>query len=145
MNDSKNPDHWRDRVSKSISKIDLPKAVWERILKIRNSPIRLIEDVIIGNPQKPHIVLPSGMKGYLLDYPDEFFLTEENREVLGRHNEIFQRKFSEIEGLPAILCGYGDIVFLNDYEYEIIEPFFDIDIACYAESILREGGTDAST
>jgi hypothetical protein len=145
MNDSKNPDQWKDRVSKSISKNDLPKDVWERILKIRNSPIRLIENVVIGNPQKPHIVLPSGMKGYLLEHPDEFFLTEEHREVLSRHNEIFQGSYSELEGIPAVLCGYENIVFLNDYEYEIIEPFFDIDLACYAESIIRNGGTDAST
>jgi len=92
-----------------------------------------------------NIVLPSGMKGYLLDYPDEFFLTEEHREVLNRHNEIFQGKCSEIEGLPAILCGYGDIVFLHDYEYEITDPFFDIGLACYAESIIRNRGTDASS
>ena len=44
MNNSKNPDQWKDRVSKSISKNDLPKDVWERILKIRNSPIKLIEN-----------------------------------------------------------------------------------------------------
>jgi len=140
MNNPKNSDRWKDRVSKSISKDDLPKEVWERILKIRNSPIKLVEDVIIGDRYKPHFVLPSGMKGYLLDYPEEFFLEWEQYEVLARHKQEFQGSNSELEGIPAILCGYDDIVFLHDYEYEISDPFFDMDIACFAESVIRDGG-----
>ena len=145
MNDPKNLDQWKDRVSKSISKDDLPKDAWERILKIRHFPIKLIEDVRIGDRHKPHVVLPSGLKGYLLEYPEAFFLEKEHYEALARHKEVFEGKNSEIEGLPAILYDYDDIVFLHDYEYEITDPFFDRNLADYAESVIRKGGTDAGT
>jgi len=34
MNNSKNPGQWKDRVSKSISKNDLPEDVWEHCIAI---------------------------------------------------------------------------------------------------------------
>lgn len=140
-----NPDFWCERITKTITKNDLPEGMWDWISKIRNSPIRLIESVPIGETNKPHMVLPAGMRGYLLDYPEEFALSEENRDRLSDHQKIFHGKYSELEGIPAIINGYADIVFLHDYEYEITSPFFDRALASYAESIIQKGESDAST
>ena len=46
-------DYWADRVSHSCKKDDLPPDIWDRICKIRNSPIQLVKDVIIGDLHKP--------------------------------------------------------------------------------------------
>lgn len=141
----KSENFWNDKVSDDLTKKNIPPDAWERICKIRNSPIELIQDVIVGESHKPHTVLPKGLKGYLLDYPEAFFLTEKDIEYLSDHNAIFQGIHSELESIPAVIRGYEELVFLHDDEYEIIPLFFDLGLACYAESIVRKGGTDAST
>lgn len=122
-------DFWRDKVSKSISKDDLPPEIWEKICKYRNSPIMLTRDHIIGDQNKPHMVLPKGLKGYLIDYPDVFFTSEDEREIVQPQEDF--------DFMPAIFKGCGDIIYLTD-DYEIIEPFFDMDLADYAEQFKIE-------
>lgn len=115
---------WEDNVSNSHGKHNISSEAWDRICKMRNSPIRLLEDYVIGDYHRPHTVLPKGLKGYLIDFPEAFFLTEDDLETISAFPNY----------VPASFSGYGEVVLLRDEDYEIIPPFFDMFIADYAFS-----------
>ena len=118
-------DFWYDHVSKSVSKDDIHPEVWERVCKMRNSPIKLVREVVIGEYHRPHTILPKDSKGYLMDYPEAFHLREGDLEsILSQPESGF---------IPAAICGYGEVVFLSDDDYEFIPPFFDMAIADYVD------------
>jgi len=120
-------DFWYDHVSKSHGKHNITPEAWERICKIRNSPIVLIEDLVIGESHKPHMVIPKGYKGFLIDYPDAFALSENDlKDIL-----INSSSDEDISGIPARFFGVNHVVFLRDYHYEIISPYFDMGLANY--------------
>jgi hypothetical protein len=96
---------WFDNVSKSDGKHNIAPDAWE--------------DVIVGELHKPHTVLPSGLKGYIIDHPEAFFLKEDDLIAFSDH----------VNCLPAVICGYGDIVFLRDDDYDVVTPFFDMGLA----------------
>jgi hypothetical protein len=115
-------DFWRENLSSDISKANLSPDAWEQICKIRSSPFRLVRELVIGQRHEPHLVLPVGSKGYLLDHPEVFHLSERDVERIATCNEI-----------PSIVIGYDRVVFLSETDYEIVPPFFDGDLAEYAE------------
>jgi hypothetical protein len=121
-------DFWIDNVSRSHGKHNISPEAWVRICKIRNSPIILIEDYVIGGEShKPHMVIPKGYKGYLIDHPEVFNLSEDELEAIKNHV-----RFPPLEeSIPAWFFGIDHIVFLFDYHYEIIDPYFDMGLANY--------------
>ena len=77
-------------------------------------------------------VFPKGLKGYLIDHPDVFHLSEEDREsiYLRSHPSYF---IPAENCIPAVICINGNgVIFLSDDDYEIISPFFDMGLADYA-------------
>lgn len=118
---------WRDNVSKSHGKHNIDHKIWEMICKFRNSPIKLVEDCILGEYHKLHEVIPKDCKGYLIDYPEVFHLSDEDLEQMEENNSFA----SEHQLLPACFPGLCHVVFLSDYQYEIIDPFFDMGLADY--------------
>lgn len=126
------PDFWHDNVATNINKNNISPEAWEKICKIRNSPIILIQDLIIGESHKPHRVVPKGYKGYLIDYPEVFNITESEFEEINRYRNTKWIEEKE-KPVPALFYGVGHVVYLSDYHYEIIEPFFDMNVANYAQ------------
>lgn len=125
MIDKQLPDEfWIDNISRDDGKHNLSQEVWERICKVRNSPIRLVRDKIIGEPHKPHTVIPEGYRGYLIDFPEAFYLSDEDQQRIAAHS-----RFNHWDPIPASICGYEGIVFLHDGDYEIVPPFFDLMLA----------------
>ncbi len=110
---------WRENVSKSHGKHNIPVPAWEKICKIQNSPIQLIKDFLIGGRHKPNTILPQGSIGYLIDFPEAFSFSEEERQQIATSED----------SIPAVIRGYPEIVFLKDDDYEIIEPFFNMALA----------------
>jgi hypothetical protein len=121
---------WKDNVSRNHGKHNILPAAWEIICKIRNSPIRLLKPVIIGEDDKPHIVIPKGYKGYLIDFPEAFSLPDHDLKAI-YSNSLMDENLRRI---PTWFCGINDVVFLNDEDYEIIAPYFDIGLANYGGS-----------
>jgi len=118
-------DFWEEHISRSIHKNDITTEAWNKITKWRNSPIRLTKRKTFGDTRKPHIVFPKGCRGYLIDHPEVFNLSE-NDLLFIQDREFFDE-------IPAIICGFWLPVSLKDDEYEIIQPFFDDEIASFAE------------
>lgn len=127
---------WKDNISKSNGKHNTDPEAWELICQIRNSPIKLIRDVIQGHPNKPHEVLPEGLKGYLIDDVEAFCevyrLSDANVELI-----LSTDRFDSYNGIPAVILDYEKIAVLRDGDYEIVEPFFDMMLADYAERNMK--------
>lgn len=124
-------DFWYDNVSLSCGKYNIFPEAWIRICKIRNTPIRLIENHVIGEVHKPHMVIPAGYQGYLIDYPEVFNLREDELKLISNCKQCLDHNDAR---LPAWFFGVDHIVFLTDEEYEIIPPYFDMGLANYGES-----------
>jgi len=118
-------DFWESNVSKSLNKDDIESGAWDRICKVRNSPIELIRNVYLGPINRPHVVLPIGLKGYVVDYPEAFNLSEQDLEKL--------KLARLLDYIPAIFSGFEELTLLTSEDYKIISPFFDDGIADYAE------------
>lgn len=124
------PDFWRENVSKSHGKHNIAPEAWERICKIRNRPVRLIKDHIIGEDHKIHMVIPKGYRGFLIDYPEAFYLSDEDLSKIATYS---QPGYSAL--IPASFFGYEGPAFLRDGEYEVIPPFFDLMLASSSDLI----------
>ncbi len=112
-------------ISKSHGKHNLPDELWERVRKIRNRPIQLIKKVTVGDKQAIHTIIPSGSKGYIIDYPKAFVLTNHDKARIDMaHGKSF----------PVALLQHPEVIFLQYDEFKIIPPFFDCSLACFVAS-----------
>lgn len=125
---------YSENISKSQGKHNLPPKVWEKICKIRNRPIRLVKNIPVGDTRTIHTVIPKGSKGYLIDNPELFALTEREKDGI----YLFRKT-----KLPASIIPYPDVVFLDYGDFKIIPPFFDLSLANAIEFETKE--RDAST
>jgi hypothetical protein len=129
--DDKPPDSfWVDNVCKSYGKHNVSPHLWEKICKIRNTPIRLLKDLMLGSSfHRPYTVLPKGLKGYIIDHPEAFCISDDDLYYMSIEKDL----------LPVAICGYGEVVFLSDGDYEVIAPFFDMSLADMASMSRIEG------
>lgn len=121
-------DFWVNNVSRTFGKHNIDQDAWERICKIRNSPIKLKKDLIVGENHKPHMVIPEGYKGFLIDYPEVFQLTDKELKDIALNATCCDQRN---ERLPAWFFGIDYVIFLNDDDYEIVPPYFDLGLANY--------------
>lgn len=117
-------EHMQDHISKTRGKHNLDPQVWDKICKIRQSPIETIKDVHIGEMNKPHILLPTGTLGYIIHHPEVFFLSPE---------DLINIKYCIPNYVPVCIKGHSEIVFLQTNEYKIVAPFFDMHLASCIE------------
>jgi hypothetical protein len=122
------PDFWKYHVSRDLGRDNLPENVWDRICKIRSMCIRLAENIVLGNPEKPHMVIPEGCKGYAIEYPEAFTLNEDEKR------EIEQRPRGSY---PVTILGYEHILFLYPSQFRVAPPFFDGGLANMASMEAR--------
>lgn len=128
MEERKLPENfWYDHVAKGIAGADLPPHIWDRICKVRNTPIKLVRDVIVGDTRRPYTVVPKGCRGYIIDYPEVFYLSADALECIANHPNY----------LPAVFIGSEEVFLLIDDDYEI-EPFFDMDVANFAAEYIEQ-------
>jgi hypothetical protein len=110
------PDFWKYHVSHDLGRHNLPENVWDRVCKIRSMCIRLTENIVIGNPEKPHTVIPEGCKGYGIEYPEVFTLSEEEKKAIEQRSQ---------GSYPVTILGYEHILFLYPSQFRVVPPFFD--------------------
>ena len=119
-----------ERISKTHGKHNLPSELWERLCKIRNSPIELTENLVIGDTRTVHTVIPSGTKGYVIVHPEAFVLTDQ---------EISMIHMAPKQLFPASLKHYSEIVFLKQGDFKVTPPFFDFSLASFAAAEVKYG------
>lgn len=123
---------WKDKISRSFGEHNLPEHIWEQICKIRSRPIEVVKDIIMGDYHKPHMVIPQGCRGYVLDHPDVFFLNSEEYEKVRTCPEGL---------LPVTILGYEDVLLVSSKDVKVIPPFFDLMLASF---INREGDNNGT-
>jgi hypothetical protein len=122
---------WKENVSNSLGKHNLPESFWLKICKIRSRPIRLIKDHILEETSKTHVIISEGSLGYIIDHPECFNFTSVHlQKILNASPHV----------KPAI-TQHGDLLFLRDDEFEVVEPFFDINIANLADKEVTENAS----
>jgi len=121
-----------ERISKTHGKHNLPNELWERLCKIRNSPIELTENLIVGDIRTAHTVIPSGAKGYIIVHPEAFVLTDQ---------EISMMHMAPKQLFPASLMHYPEIVFLKQGDFKAASPFFDFSLASFAAAEVEYGSS----
>lgn len=123
-------ENWENMVSKTLGKHNLSAALWERICKIRNRPVVLINTEILGSTNKPHTVLPQGSHGYIIDHPDAFVLDERAKRSI---------KNCPSDCVPVTLYGFEGIVCFNPKQLRVVPPYFDMSLADLAYMEVHHG------
>lgn len=121
---------WFDNVSKTDGKHNIDPDAWGNICKIRHSPIILIRDKHLGEDNKPHMVIPKDYKGYIIVYPEAFYLSD--KDLIDIHT-MTNCLNPDDDRVPAWFFGVG-LVFLHKQDYKIIPPYFDMGLANYGYS-----------
>ncbi len=151
MTNKKQSTDWKNNIYMEIGKDDLPEDIWNRICRIRNRPIQLIRDVEGGDLYCKdtfmcRYTIPKGSLGYVVDFPEEFFLSEYDKALMANpENEgcvpvIFCRNdIGEIPGVDFLLPQFN-IIFLLADDYEIIDPFCDPSLFAIAWKCVKNPG-----
>jgi len=113
-------ENWENMVSKTLGKHNLPAALWERICKIRSRPVVLKNTEILGTTSRPYTVLPQGSHGYIVDFPEAFFLDERAKRSV---------KNCPSNYVPVTIHGYEGIVCMSLKQLNIVPPYFDMSLA----------------
>lgn len=142
---------WKNSICMKINKDDIPEDIWNMICKIRNRSIQLVRDIEVadlycGEAFVCRYTIPKGSLGYVVDFPEEFLLSEHDKALMGDpKNEsgipvIFCRNdIGEIPGVDFLPSEFN-VFFLTKDDFEITHPFCDPSLFAIAWKCIREPG-----